>query len=274
MTEKGHSESGEPAPPDPRVSEREREIAERGSTQQRTPQAIRDTEVKYRELFESTGDAIMLLGETGFLECNEATLRLFACRTREEFIAKHPSEVSPPQQPDGTDSLTAANARIADAFRNGMARFEWLHRRVDGTEFMADVLLARVDLQGGSILQAVVRDISQRKQVEQALRDAQEKLEQRVKERTAELAAANEVLKREIDERRRAEKDLAQERFLLSTLMEHAPDFIFFKDAQSRFIRISKALAQLLWDVGPGGGCRQIGFRSLRCRASQQVPGG
>ncbi len=59
---------------------------------------------------------------------------------------------------------------------------------------MADVLLARVDLQEGSILQAVVRDITHRKLVEQALRESQEQLEQRVKERTAELATANEVL--------------------------------------------------------------------------------
>ena len=240
------NDPAEPRPSNPvdrRVSEREREVALLQQAKQFTNEAMPDSEVRYRELFESTGDAIMLLGTEGFLECNQATLRLFGCGSRQEFISKHPSEVSPPVQPDGTDSRTAANERISRAYREGTHRFEWMHRREDGSDFMADVLLARVDLQSGCILQAVVRDITERKMVEQQLLEAHEMLEQRVAERTSELAAANEELKREVVERRRAEQDLALERFLLNTLMEHAPDFIFFKDRHSRIIRISKALA-------------------------------
>ena len=84
----------------------------------------------------------------------------------------------------------------------------------------------------------------QRKRTEQALRDAHDELEQRVKERTAELASANEELKREIADRKRAEEDLAHERFLLVTLLERLPDYVYYKDADSRFLRISKALAR------------------------------
>ena len=50
---------------------------------------------------------------------------------------------------------------------------------------------------------------------------------------------------RDITKRRAAEEALAQERFLMQTLMNSSPDFIYFKDRDSRFIRISKALAQL-----------------------------
>jgi hypothetical protein len=51
----------------------------------------------------------MLLDEKGFFDCNPATLAMFGCATREEFCSKHPADVSPPMQPDGTDSLTLAN---------------------------------------------------------------------------------------------------------------------------------------------------------------------
>ena len=154
---------------------------------------LRESESRYRALFESTGDAIMLLADGLFLECNQATLDLFACTSPSDFISRHPSDLSPPFQPDGTDSRIAADARIATAFETGMTRFEWMHRRVDGRDFMADVLLARVDLRDRSIIQAVVRDISERKAAELALREAHEKLEQRVRERTAELADAKEA---------------------------------------------------------------------------------
>ncbi|MBM4092225.1 MAG: response regulator, partial [Planctomycetes bacterium] len=243
MTGHETSEAGDLRQRDRRISELERELAERKLAAQRTEQAIRDSATRYHQLFESTGDAIMLLGESGFFECNEATLRLFRCASHEEFLARHPSEFSPPFQPDGTDSRTAADARIQQAYRDGMTRFEWMHRRADGTDVMADVLLARVDLKDGSFLQAVVRDITEQKNVEQALRDARERLEQRVQERTAELAARNEELKREIADRKLAEEALAFERFLLTTLMNEAPSYVFFKDVNGRFLRISKTLA-------------------------------
>ncbi len=89
----------------------------------------------------------------------------------------------------------------------------------------------------------VAVDITPLKQAEDELRKAHDELEQRVQRRTAQLASANEGLTREIAERKRAEEDLAYERFLLNTLMENSPDYIYFKDAESRFIRISKALA-------------------------------
>ncbi len=130
---------------------------------------LAESEAKFRTLFESSNDAVMLLGEEGFFDCNDATLRIYGCSTREEFIGKHPSELSPPVQSDGTDSLTAANARIASAAETGAAHFEWLHRRIDGTPFEADVLLSSMDLKGKTVIQAVVRDISDRKRAEEAI---------------------------------------------------------------------------------------------------------
>ena len=82
-------------------------------------EALRRSETKFRTLYDSTSDAVMLLDEKGFFDCNPAALAMFGCATREEFCSKHPADVSPPVQPDGTDSRTLANQQIATAMEKG-----------------------------------------------------------------------------------------------------------------------------------------------------------
>jgi PAS domain S-box-containing protein len=130
-------------------------------------EALRRSETKFRTLYDTTRDAVMLLDGKGFFDCNQATLTMFGCATREEFCSKHPADVSPPTQPDGTDSRTRANQRIATALKKGADHFEWRHKRVDtGETFPAEVLLSAMELDGKPVLQAVVRDITDRKRAE------------------------------------------------------------------------------------------------------------
>jgi PAS domain S-box-containing protein len=135
------------------------------------------SEIKFRTLYDSTSDAVMLLDEKGFFDCNKATLIVFGCKTKEEFCSKHPADVSPPTQPCGTDSLVLANQRIATAMERGCHRFEWVHRRVNTGEcFPAEVLLTAMELDGRRALQATVRDITYHKQAEEELRSSREQL--------------------------------------------------------------------------------------------------
>jgi PAS domain S-box-containing protein len=141
-------------------------IAERKQAEQE----LRRSETKFRTLYDLNSDAVMLLDEKNFFDCNPATLAMFGCATWEEFCSKHPADVSPPTQPDGTDSRTLANQRIAIALEQGINHFEWMHKRVDtGETFPADVLLNAMELDGKPVLLAVVRDITVRKQAEEAL---------------------------------------------------------------------------------------------------------
>jgi len=135
--------------------------------QYESAEALRRSETKFHTLYDSTRDAVMLLDTKGFFDCNPAALVMFGCATREDFCSKHPADVSPPTQPDGTDSLTRANQGIAAALKKGTDRFEWMHQRVDtGETFPAEVLLSAMELDGKPVLQAVVRDITVRKQNE------------------------------------------------------------------------------------------------------------
>jgi len=138
--------------------------------------ALHKSEMRYHTLFRSTTDAIMLLDDKAFFDCNEATLRIFGCKSQDEFLNKHPSELSPPIQPCGADSMSLANERIAVAFKQGKNQFEWTHRRMDGTEFPADVLLTAMELDGKRVLQATVRDITRRREAQDALEKGRQQL--------------------------------------------------------------------------------------------------
>jgi len=129
--------------------------------------ALKESEMRFRALFESSSDAIMLLGENGFLNCNQATLKIFGCSTVEGFCTRTPAELSPPLQPCGADSGELAEKRFVQAKKKGSYRLEWQCKRLDsGQEFPAEVLLMTMILDDKQVLQCVVRDITERKQVE------------------------------------------------------------------------------------------------------------
>jgi len=138
----------------------------------RSQAALEEMVTKFKTMFESSSDALMMLDEKGFFDCNSATLKIFNCPSRDVFIGTHPSRFSPPTQPGGGNSLDLANKHIATAFKAGSDDFEWMHCQLDGSTFPAEVLLTSMPLEGRQVLQASVRDISERKKAEEAIERA------------------------------------------------------------------------------------------------------
>ncbi|OGB04102.1 MAG: hypothetical protein A3E79_15315 [Burkholderiales bacterium RIFCSPHIGHO2_12_FULL_61_11] len=134
-----------------------------------TAQTLKENEEKFRSIYEGSNDAIMLMTENGFFDCNTRALEMFGVTGKDELLFLHPFQVSPPIQPDGRDSFSSENEKIATAFKQGSHHFEWVHRRKNGEDFPAEVHLSAFDYQGERVLQATVRDITRRKQAEQAL---------------------------------------------------------------------------------------------------------
>ena len=135
--------------------------------------ALRESEERFRNLFESSRDAIMTLEPPSwkFTSGNPATVKMFGAKDQEEFVSFGPGDVSPERQPDGRESAEKAKEMIETALRDGSRFFEWTHRRIGGEEFPADVLLTRMGHDQNVIIQATVRDITERKQTEQMKAD-------------------------------------------------------------------------------------------------------
>jgi PAS domain S-box-containing protein len=135
------------------------------------------SEERFRLLFERSSDAHMLYDASGIIDCNDATLRMLRVSGRERLVGRRPADLSPMRQPDGRLSVVVAGQMREKARATGHHRFEWVHRRDDGTEFPVEVTLTPLRLHGRDVILAVWHDIAERKAVEEALRQAKDAAE-------------------------------------------------------------------------------------------------
>jgi len=137
----------------------------------RAEDALAKSEAKYRELFETSRDAIMTLfpPDWKFTSANAATVELFGAGDKRRFTSLGPWDVSPERQPDGEASADKARRMIGTAMEQESHFFEWTHQRLNGEVFPATVLLTRVELEGKAGLQATVRDVTELKRAAELL---------------------------------------------------------------------------------------------------------
>ena len=141
-----------------------RDITKRKSAEE----ALRESEEKHRLLFQKATDPVLLLDGDTYVDCNEAALNFIGC-SRHQLIGLHPWDVSPERQPDGCMSRQKAREIIETTLKEGVSRFEWLHRTFDGRELWAEVSLTGVPIGGRRVVYAQWRDIEKRKRAEEAL---------------------------------------------------------------------------------------------------------
>jgi PAS domain S-box-containing protein len=144
-------------------------------------QALKESEVKYRSLFEYAYDAIVLMHDSRIVDCNPRALEMFGC-TRDEFVGSALSTFAPPVQPDGSGSKEKVAGKIREALAGEAQFFECRCRTRDRRLFCAEVSLNRIQMGDAAYVLAIIRDITARRDAEDALKKKTYDLNERVKE--------------------------------------------------------------------------------------------
>jgi len=141
-------------------------------------EAIADSEERYRQLFEHSPDMVFLVSAqtNAFIAMNPAITRILGYATH-EIIGKAPWEISPEFQPDGQRSEDKAKSFLRSQLGNPPQLFEWIHKRKDGSLIECEVSLVYYRFHGEDLIQAIVRDITDRKHAEETRRGLQRDLD-------------------------------------------------------------------------------------------------
>ncbi len=139
--------------------------------QKKVEKELSESEKKYKDLFEKSEDANLIIHNGIFIDCNKAAINMLRYKSKDEFLNTHPSKLSPKKQPDGNISFTKANEMMEIALEKGSHRFEWLHKKSDGEVFPVEVLLTAISSnKKNKLLHTVWRDMTNQKQIESILK--------------------------------------------------------------------------------------------------------
>lgn len=197
--------------------------------------AFRDSELRYRALFDSVGDAILIhdMGEK-FLEVNSVACERLGY-SREELLDMKPADILTSQ------FIQLMPKWIKDVKKAGNIVMEAEHKTKEGGIIPIELNSRLIDYAGEKAILNVARDITLRKEAEEELRKHREHLEELVEERTSDLKAANVQLQEEMAERMRAQEGMKTSASEWKKTFDTITDIIMIVDNDSNILRVNEA---------------------------------
>ncbi|NMG20474.1 PAS domain S-box protein [Brasilonema bromeliae] len=196
----------------------------------RAQEALRLSEERFRALVEGVKDyAIYIVNPEGYIVSWNAGAERIKGYQAEEILGQHFSCFYTHED----IQLCKPEQKLRVAAVEGRYEDEGWRVRKDGSRFWANTIITALRDESGQLygFSKVIRDISERKQTEEALRKAKDELEMRVAERTAELISVNAQLHSELDERQRTQSALRLSQARFAGILEIADDAIISIDA-------------------------------------------
>lgn len=133
---------------------------------------LTEKSLRYEMLFELSEDAILVIENNTFTDCNYAVVKMLGYKNKSEFLNTHPSELSPERQPDGQLSFEKAQKMMELAISNGNHRFEWIHTKANGENFPVEVWLSAIKYQDKLLINTTWRDLTEVKKAEAKIQNS------------------------------------------------------------------------------------------------------
>ena len=198
----------------------------------RLKRVLSASETRYRRLFETAQDGIIILDADteSIIDVNPFLVDMLGY-SHEKFLGKKLWEIGTFQD------IELSKTAFQELQRKGYVRYEDLPLETKGGKQISVEFVSNIyEVDHKRVIQCNIRNITDRKQVEEALEKSRNELEIKVRERTAELAELNRTLVLEVEERKRTEKSLRDNERKYRTLVQNIPQAIFVKDRNSVYI--------------------------------------
>ncbi len=126
-------------------------------------ESLRESERKFRTLFDKSSDAVLVFDGERYMDCNEAAVELLGFNSKAALLSAEPESFHPDRQPDGRRSVDVEREMFAAVRTKGEHRYEWVCRTRPGKEVWVEVVLTLIPYAGREVLYMVWRDITVRK---------------------------------------------------------------------------------------------------------------
>jgi len=171
--------------------------------QKKQERLLRESEEKYRTIFEQSGEGLFVIKNNRIQDCNKQAARLFGYE-KGRLIGKDPSiELSPGKQPDGNESKKAGKRHLEKALKGETQQFYWKHKTQSGGFIDTQITLSAYETQKGTMIIAIVHDISDQIEHQRELKEKNEEIKTQNEEYITlneELNEANAKLQETVNE--------------------------------------------------------------------------
>ncbi|WP_139924623.1 PAS domain S-box protein [Hymenobacter sp. DG01] len=135
------------------------------------------SEQKFRRLFEQSTDAIALMQNEQFIDCNAAVLELLGATDKQQIVGHYPWDLAPYEQRPGVRSISYFRESVAEALRSGSKRCEGILCRLSGEFMWVEAVLTPVKTDGELLLHVLWRNITAQKQEQRRRQECEEQLQ-------------------------------------------------------------------------------------------------